>query len=137
METKYTTYRNFRSKEMLDNGNPIFDTKGAVTACCEVDTTERSIKVGFSFLNPADEQLVVRGKGLAKSKLIRKPITLENVEAKENGKLKVTEALLEYLKETVTDDMQSLTTTLGKEPYRGRPEKCEFAKWLPRLIQTL
>jgi len=136
-QDKYTTYRNFRSREILDNGNCIFDSKGAVTACCEVYPTERRVKVGFAFLNPTDSQLLIRGKGLAKQKLINNPIVLEGVESAENGKLKVAEKVLEYLKEKATNDMMSLTTALGIKPYRGHPEKCEFLKWFPRLIQDL
>jgi hypothetical protein len=136
-QNKYTTYRNFRSKEKLEDGNWIFDSKGAVTACCEVDTEQRCVKVGFSFLNPTDNQFLVRGRGLAKRKLMKQPIVLENVESAENGKLKVTESVLEYLKTKATDDMMSLTTALGIKPYRGHPEKCEFLKWFPRLIQAL
>ncbi len=134
---KYTTYRNFRSKEQLENGNWIFDSKGAVTACCEVDPVERCVKVGFSFLNPTDAQFLVRGRGLAKKKLINEPIVLEGVEPTKDGKLKITERVLEYLKEKATTDMMSLTIALGIKPYRGHPEKGEFLKWFPQLIQDL
>lgn len=136
-QKKYTTFRSFRSKEKLDNGNWIFDSKGAVTACCECDPATRQVKVGFSFLNPTDAQRLIRGRGLAKRKLEKSPIVFENVEQTENGKLKVTERVLEYLKEQATKDMMSLTTALGISPYKGHPEKCEFLKWFPRLIQDL
>jgi len=134
---KYTTYRKFRSKEQLDNGEWRFDTKGAVTACCEVNTTERRVKVGFSFLNPTDSQFLVRGRGLAKQKLMKEPITIEGIGTTKDGKLKITESVLEYLKAKAITDMTSLTLALGVKPYRGNPEKSEFLKWFPRLIQTL
>jgi len=136
-QTIYTTYRNFRSKEQHKNGKWIFDSKGAITACCVVDAEQRCVKVGFSFLNPADSQFLVRGRGLAKQKLMNQSILLEDVELTENGKLKVTESILGYLKEKATTDMLSLTTALGISPYRGNPEKSEFLKWFPRLIQDL
>lgn len=137
MEKQKYTYRSFRSKTQRNDGSVIWDVAGSITACCELDTEQRQVKVGFSFLNPTDSQLLVRGRGLAKQKLLRAPIVLNNIKVTEDGKFKITEKVLEHLKAQSKADMKSLTTTLGIHPYNGRPEKCEFLKWFPRLVQDL
>ena len=130
-------YRNFRSRSKHANGHFIWDTHGAVTACCELDAEHQQIKVGFSFLNPADSQFLTRGRGLAKQKLLKAPIVLHGVTKDANGKYNITKTILDHLKAQSYTDMKSLTTTLGIRPYNGRPEKCEFLKWFPQLVNTL
>ena len=132
----YTTYRNFRSRVKAKNGF-IFDTLGSATACCEVDSDNKSVKVGFSFLSPLDSQLSIRGRGLAKSRLLRHPITIVNVEVNEKGKLKVTEALINYFKSVAEQPKEKFFELLGIEPYTGKPVKWGFLDWFPKFLFTL
>jgi len=137
MGNAYTTYRNFRSRVKSKKGTLVFDTLGSATACCEVATDNRSIKVGFSFLSPLDSQLSIRGRGLAKSQLLRHPITIVNVEVNEKGKLKVTEALINYFKSVAEQPKEKFFELLGIEPYTGKPAKCAFLDWFPKFLDTL
>ena len=135
---EYTTFRNFRSVEKTDNVKTKFtyDRLGAITACCKVSPDTRSMSVGFSFLNPTDNQWLIRGKGLAKQKLLKNPICM-NIENTKEGTPDVTSTLLGYLKAQVTKDAKTMATALGIRPYNGIPEKCELSKWLPVLIKSL
>lgn len=136
-EEKYVTYRTFRSKDNLINGKLIYDMRGAITACCEVAPDSRQIKVGFSFLNPIDSQFLIRGKGLAKKKLLNDPILLENVGFNKKGKLKVTETILKYLVDLTGLQMKELTEKLKIKEYHGDLTKCNFMKWFPALLKYL
>jgi hypothetical protein len=134
---KYVTYRTFRSKDNLVNGKFIYDMRGAITACCEVDPEAKQIKVGFSFLNPTDSQFLVRGKGLAKKKLLSDPILLENVGVNEKGKLKVTDTVLQYLVRLTESSMKEFTEKLKIKEYHGDLMKCSFMQWFPLLLDHL
>jgi len=134
---KYVTYRTFRSKDNLTNGTFIYDMRGAITACCEVDSESKQIKVGFSFLNPTDSQFLVRGKGLAKKKLLSDPILLENVGINEKGKLKVTDAVFQYLVHLTGLRMKELTEKLKIKEYHGDFTKCNFMAWFPNFLDYL
>jgi hypothetical protein len=133
----YRTVRNFRTKIANVNGTKILDVAGSVTAVCDVNPETRTMRVGFSFLNPTDHQLMVRGKGLATKRLIRSPITITGLEPAPNGKLKVTEALITYLQQTGKQPVEEMPRLLGAAPYRGKPEKCQFPKWFPGLVSAL
>jgi hypothetical protein len=134
----YTTFRTFRTKIVLD-GHPKtqVDVAGAVTACCEVDLEKKSMKVGFSFMNPCDPLFKVRGRGKAVSRLEHFPVVITGLEPAQNGKLQVTEALLKYLREVVKQPTESIPELLGVKEYRGEKTRSEFMKWFPSFVAAL
>jgi len=138
-EKRYLTFRSFRTKETLENGKPLFDTEGSgsITACCEVDRESQSMRVGFSFRNPTDGQLLVRGRGYAISSLKRRSVTIDGLETTDGGNLKVTEALIAHLQSAFSMPIEQAFKHLTVKPYRGKAEKCGLMKWLPGAVQAL
>lgn len=135
----YITYRNFRTKKKLDNGKDVYDVDGAITACCEVFPEENKMHVGFSFLNPTDNQIKISGKGRAKQRLMKNPIVLTDVEMGEKGKLKVSEKLREYIKEALLTSKgpAKIFDHFHIAPYNGNSMKCGVLKWLPLMLSKL
>jgi hypothetical protein len=135
----YITYRNFRTKKTLENGKDVFDVDGAITACCEVFPEENKIHVGFSLLNPTDSQIKIRGKGLAKQRMINNPIVLNDVEMGEKGKLKVSEKLREYVKEAMHNSKGAakIFDHFHIPKYNGDSMKCGVLKWLPLMLSKM
>lgn len=134
-KTQYETYRFFRQKEQLENGNFIFDTTGAIIACCTVRPEKKEMEVGFSFLNPSDNMQLVRGKGFAKKRMLRSPIKMQDFDLSEKGVPLVTECLQQYLKLALK--APDLFAWLHINKYNGNANKCGLAKWLPAFIEKL
>lgn len=130
MDDKEITYRYFRSSEIMPNGKKIYDQHGAVMAACRTFPSEKRVAVGFSFLNPTDQMHLVRGKGIAKSRLQKQPIILENVEVSEKGKLQISKALARYLTET---DPTDFPDRFGIQEYTGKKTP-GIMSWLPEFL---
>lgn len=130
----YVTYRMFRSKQKLENGNAILDTTGAVTAACCVDPGKKTMKVGFSFLNPNDHQLLVRGRGQAVQRMNKNPVELP-VELDKDGHFMVTEAVLNYMLSAAKSDLLESYLKIGK--YNGKPEKNKFRLWFVNFVKNI
>jgi hypothetical protein len=115
----------------------VLDKLGSITAYCEVDMDNKSMRVGFSFLSPLDKQLPARGKGLAKQCFIHTPIEITNLQpADKPGRLRVTEALVNYLKGAKGKSFEDLCSYLCVEPYNGQKEP-EFMRWFPAMLEKL
>jgi hypothetical protein len=131
--TTYMTYRMLRSQTRLPNGKLVLDKKGSLTACCIVDTLTKTMKVGFSFMSPADQQILKRGRNRAYGRCMGSPIVLKVKKSK--NKFLVTEAILKYIKEAskrkYPEDM------LGIKRYYGKDEKSMFRKWFNEFLYNI
>jgi hypothetical protein len=95
------------------------------------------MKVGFSFLSPEDNQRLELGRIKATHKLRYRPITITGIEATDNGKLMINEAIVTYLKLQAGKGMRELQETLGIRNYRGKVERSSFMQWFPKFADAL
>lgn len=137
-DKQFVTYRSFRTSKKLENGRTVLDTSGAITACCNVDLEKNTMHVGFSFLNPTDNQLKPKGRGIAKQRMLKNPILFPKVPADEKGAPRISTILVDYLKKvTEIPNDSALFAYLGIQPYNGAGSKCEFMSWFPAMIKSL
>lgn len=144
------TYRTFKVRKM----NPqrkTFEPNGAITACCDVDEDKKEMRVGFSFLSPIDQHLylsqgrkgrrtiVNKGQGIAKQRMLsgQAPdfVVISGLERNGDGKLKITEALVRYLKSFKGIDKMTFGTGAGA--YYGTSSKEVFWKWFQEAVALL